>query len=583
MNQWIGFTRVFFYFALFGIFAPWQLNASSKSSVLDWNKLWSVPDWSEQASLPVDGNRANIYQLDEATFNEVVRAGRLHALHYPVTDQKVAIPFRPLKNFFEAGEHNPLKQFVLKIMKRSTGWSSFQDMWDYLDFHDYPLDEGKGAYFIPFKNGIRPEYPMGVTLQHTQEAGTIMTYGCAACHSGNLFGRPILGLTKRFPRANDYFLQGKKYAPLVPDAMFRLGTGANAGETRQFGKMKHALAYIEGIAPQALGLDTSLAHTGLSLTHRDSDPYATRNPKLAYNPKPSELRKTHTDSKPAVWWTMKYKTKFLSDGSVVSGNPIFTNFLWNEIGRGQDLVSLEKWLNQNKQTIIELTAAVFATESPKFIDFFGANAIDIEMAKRGEVLFKDSCQRCHGEYQKGWALPNAKLLTPEELLATVKVNYPRQTKIKNVGTSSLRREGMRYFLDGLNGLKIAKDSGTLVREQQGYIPPALDGIWARWPYFHNNSVPSLCAILTPDYARPKTFWMGESNDENRDFDRHCNGYPLGAETPVEWKQDREYLFDTTKVGLSNQGHTQEILLNEDGAYKFTKQDVRDLVSFLQTL
>ena len=78
---------------------------------------------------------------------------------------------------------------------------------------------------------------------------------------------------------------------------------------------------------------------------------------------------------------LKYKTRWLSDGSIVSGNPIFTNFLWNEIGRGVDLQELEQWLKNNKKIVMELTTAVFATESPRWTDFFHADTINIVKAK----------------------------------------------------------------------------------------------------------------------------------------------------------------------------------------------------------
>jgi len=48
------------------------------------------------------------------------------------------------------------------------------------------------------------------------------------------------------------------------------------------------------------------------------------------------------DSKPAVWWGLKYKNRWLSDGSVVSGNPIFTNIIWNELVTLNDLTDLKK-------------------------------------------------------------------------------------------------------------------------------------------------------------------------------------------------------------------------------------------------
>jgi hypothetical protein len=46
------------------------------------------------------------------------------------------------------------------------------------------------------------------------------------------------------------------------------------------------------------------------------------------------------------------------------------------------------------------------------------------------------------------------------------------------------------------------------RSTGGYLCPPLDGIWARAPYLHNGSVPTLDALLGPVGDRPKIFQRG---------------------------------------------------------------------------
>src|SRR5690606_32227603 len=133
----------------------------------------------------------------------------------------------------------------------------------------------------------------------------------------------------------------------------------------------------------------------------------------------NKLEKIPADSKPAVWWNLKYKTRWLLDGSVVSGNPIYTNILWNEIGRGADLKELEEWFANNQQTIDELTSYVFAAKAPLFNDFF-PNQIDIELAKKGEKLFLNNCSGCHGIYQKGWSQEDHQSLSYQDNIKTIK-------------------------------------------------------------------------------------------------------------------------------------------------------------------
>jgi mono/diheme cytochrome c family protein len=288
------------------------------------------------------------------------------------------------------------------------------------------------------------------------------------------------------------------------------------------------------------------------------------------------------DSKPAVWWNLKYKNRWLSDGSIVSGNPVHTNFLWNEIGRGTDLRELETWLFENDETIRELTAAVFASRPPRYEKFFGVGSIEIEKAKKGQKHFAMACARCHGTYTKAWDLPSAGTLSDEALLQNVKLTYHKKTPVRNVGTDPGRYLGMKEFADALNSLQISKSIGTVVEPQTGYVPPPLDGIWSRWPYFHNNSVPNLCALLTVSQKRPVTYWAGKADDKDRDFDQDCVGYPLEEKTPAAWKKDKNQFYDTRKEGLRNSGHDVGIIL-EDGVEIFSASEKMELIEFLKTL
>jgi len=80
---------------------------------------------------------------------------------------------------------------------------------------------------------------------------------------------------------------------------------------------------------------------------------------------------------------------------------------------------------------------------------------------------------------------------------------------------------------------------TNYRTTDGYANMPLDGIWARAPYLHNGSVPSLAALLTPPDARPATFFRGCT-----DFDAATVGFAC----------DAGFQFDTSLIGNSNAGH-----------------------------
>jgi mono/diheme cytochrome c family protein len=516
----------------------------------------SMPDWSEGAPVPA-GGRGNIYQWQPQDFFAYQKAGKIHAQIYPVDITGMLPPYQPIKKFL--------------------GDSFYSD----LGLHPYPKETDQGVYQMPYPEDIRPETRVGFGLIERNGAKGF-TFSCAACHSANLFGKTVLGMTNRFPKANNLFVKAKKAMPLIDPWIFKITTGASDAEADLLSETKNNLKRVAVKDPIQLGLDTSLAQVGLSLNRRSPDADATPSEFYEEHPRKDEFLDKHpADSKPAVWWNVKYKDRWLSDGSVVSGNPIFTNILWNEIGRGTDLSLLKRWLSENKKIIDELATAVFSSEAPKITDFFSAEKIDLMMAKKGQALFNDNCARCHGVYEKAWDLPNADQLSLKQKLGTTLVKPKAKTPVVDVGTDAARREGMKS-LEQLNNLAISKENGIIIKTQNGYVPPPLVGIWARWPYFHNNSAPSLCAVLTPGPKRPVAYYAGEANDPDKDFDFDCNGYPLGNKTPNSWKS-AEFYYDTRREGMSNRGHDEDILLDKDGKEIFSADDKKALIRFLQTL
>ncbi len=539
----------------------------------------SEPDWREGTL--IQSPRANPYSFDATTLETNRQAGLHHTLHYPVDVSGSLIPWRAIENLLDHRTNDPLRFILASAFKEFSKIRSTDDLFARIGLHPYPVTETEGRLEVPAPPSDHPHARMGVTIQKIDGA-EVFTVSCAACHTGNLFGKKIIGMTNRFPGANDFFVFGKKIVSLVPGPVFEATTGVTPEETRFYTRFRTRLRSVGARPPIADGLDTSLAQVALSLARRSGDEYATFDRSFERHPRDEPLSRIPADSKPAVWWNLKYKNRWLSDGSVVSGNPIYTNFLWNEIGRGTDLHELERWLDGNHKTIEELTTAVFATEAPKFTDFFPANRIDIERAKRGETLFVANCANCHGTYVKKWSAKDSESLPLLERLKTTDVRYFEETPVEDVGTDPLRWRGMKSLETGLNPLAISKKNGIFIRTQHGYVPPPLVGIWARFPYFHNNSAPSLCAVLTQAADRPVTYWAGESQDRQRDFDSACIGYPTGDNVPSAWRKKSGRLYDTRKVGMSRTGHDEGIFL-KGGREIYTPAQKLDLIEFLKTL
>lgn len=539
------------------------------------------PNWNEEARIPLGTNRENIYELAPTDFDNYRIEGLKHASKWPVAVTGLLLPYEPIRGVVEGENDHPLVKLILKLTERKYRFKNMDEFYEWLGLPLYNSPQETGKFHIPRPDDLPHEIKrMGIGVLNT-DRGKALTFSCFACHSQNLFGKTIVGLTNKNSRTNQLFHLAKKTVPFIPNYLFQSLTDATDLERKQFHRTKKNLSFVASKLPLVLGLDTSLAQVGLSLSMREKNAYATRSVRSRRRPRPNRLNHFAADSKPAVWWNVKHKTRWLSDGSLVSGNPILTNFLWNEIGRGVDLKELEKWLQENREIVKELTAAVFATRPPRWHEIFPERKIDLLSAKRGQKIFRQSCQKCHGRYRKAWELPGSAELSLTDKTETIAISYHEQTPIKDVGTDSSRYQGMRYFARDLNRLAISKWMKARIVPTNGYVPPPLEGIWARYPYLHNNSIPSLCALMSAPKNRPKVFYQGPSKNKKTDYDFDCIGYPVGNHVPHSWRTE-EQKFDTRRQGLSNKGH-YKMFLDEDGKEKFNSRDKRDLIEFLKTL
>jgi len=540
---------------------------------------WIEPSWQEHTKIPLGENRKDLYQF-KSELNSVKEQGLKHALIWPVEVTGLLLPIEPLRNILEADDSHPFRKWLSKITGKTIGFTSINDMYSWLGLKPYPEEDDFSKTGIPFPDSYRPDFYMGATLIKNNKA-LGLTYSCAACHFGEFLGKTIVGLTNKRPRANKYFHLGKKYIPLMPAGIFKMTSGASREEMLLYKRTRENLKSVDSVVPQVLGLDTSLPHVALSLMRRNPDEYATKSKFYQKIPRPNGIRNMIADSKPMPWWTLKYKNRWLSDGSIVQGNPVLTNFLWNEIGRGTDLKELEKWMEDNPKTIRDLTAAVFSTEAPGWLDFFPKKSLNLVKAKKGEVVFNNSCKECHGTYQKGWSLPESDKLSLKEKIKTIKLTYFEDTPIKDIGTDPNRYLATKYFAENLNNLKISKWMKTIVVPQKGYVPPPLNGIFMRYPYLHNNSIPNLCALMQRPSERPTFFIQGPSKNLS-DYNQECLGYPVGNNIPKAWYKEKDAYFNADKPGLLNIGHTKAFY-EKDGTSKMTNLQKSYLLEYLKTL
>jgi hypothetical protein len=127
----------------------------------------------------------------------------------------------------------------------------------------------------------------------------------------------------------------------------------------------------------------------------------------------------------------------------------------------------------------------------------------------------------------------------------------------------------------------------------GYKADMLHGIWARAPYLHNGSVPTLGALLCPD-ARPATFIRG-----NIAYDTEMVGFEWRDPPSTRYNSEHETVlfktYDTRQLSRSNTGHDFSSHLcpdltgldplesREEIAKRILESPAGDLLEYLKTL
>ena len=185
--------------------------------VISCNAL--AQDWSRDVEVTTP--RENIYQLNQENFSKKVQDGRKVALFYPVTVSELLIPYRPLETFFNSDPSDPMRKLIYQMVRSVSPFKSMDELYGWLGVHDFPKEtQEENPNPWPELSALEKSLPMGATLIKTTE-GDALTFGCAACHSADLFGIKVLGLTNRFPRANEFFRNGQMVAPYVNSFLFK--------------------------------------------------------------------------------------------------------------------------------------------------------------------------------------------------------------------------------------------------------------------------------------------------------------------------------------------------------------------------
>ena len=245
---------------------------------------------------------------------------------------------------------------------------------------------------------------------------------------------------------------------------------------------------------------------------------------MAEGPAKEDALRKYLPPKPAVVdimsvWGQGKRPAAQWDGNIT--NPLLRN-LGAELGVIGD------------PTVVDFENGKFTTrfvkDLPPPVYPFG---VDGAKALTGKPIYEATCAGCHDKSPgKGFDVKTD----------MNRANGLTEESRKALGSAMLASCGTHAATEAQ--CKVSIDAA--VTTPRTYLAPPLDGIWARAPYFHNGSVPTLAQVLMPAAKRQEiaaTFVRG-----NTAYDKDQVGF--------DWKKrgPNTAIFDTSKEGFSNRGH-----------------------------
>ena len=172
-------------------------------------------------------------------------------------------------------------------------------------------------------------------------------------------------------------------------------------------------------------------------------------------------------------------------------------------------------------------------------------AVDRAKAWRGGQLFAEYCAACHGmKNEAGQYVYDTN-------------RYPRLGQVEDLDRIGTDRGRWASYTQDFSAAQNMLYAGYPWRfshfsKTAGYANQPLDGIWARSPYLHNGSVPTLRDLLEPSACtagnpcRPAQWYRGMDILDTAKVGYRTDGYGYDPKAL--------FLYDTTVPGNSNRGH-----------------------------
>jgi cytochrome c5 len=365
------------------------------------------------------------------------------------------------------------------------------------------------------------ENPLGYHDQ-VHEGVKVVVTGCATCHSGRVLGREVAGLGNK--NIDPYALG--RWIEFADTALSRPAF-ATSEATRDL--RRRSLSMAERLQEPEI---SNLTQGMVAVANVGRWFYEQNGLKIPAGSTPAAVKV------PALWgYGKKVEAGLFCDGMGYGHNTAWAAVV--ELTAGNTPENIRRQFDR-----IEVVEKLFGNLLPPAYPL----PIDKTRARQGKLTYEQHCQQCHGTYERdtdGWPVyqpplhfPIAEVQTDADRLSLVTPGF-----LKLVNQTALRdriRPNPHYV--------------------SGYFAPRLEGIWARFPYLHNGSVPNLKALLTRPDQRPKYFELTNAGEADR-YDAARGGLtvpPPDSDRDIELRtlaaEGARDVYDTSRIGHSNQGH-----------------------------
>lgn len=381
-------------------------------------------------------------------------------------------------------------------------------------------------------------------LDRTQDGVRIVVTGCATCHFGRVLGRNVPGLGNKNidPAGLGQWIERLDWLAWLPLPIDR---SAAARRLQEQGLRMARGLHTPGISNETQGL-VPVAQTARWLYESAGEP-------LPAGMTPAAAKVPH------LWgYAEKLQVGLFCDGMGDGEHAAWAAVV--ELAAGNTVANIRA----HQERILAAERSFGDLLPPTY-----PLVIDWDRAAAGRAIFAEHCQSCHGEYRRD-AAGLAIFQSPQRCSAEEISTDPDRADLVTPEFASAVRRGPVSDIIRLHP-----------QYQKGYLAPRLEGVWARFPYLHNGSVPNIADLLTDPAERSEAFDLAHAGEQHR-FDEQALGLTTAAKSSPEYRRllaganhGVRSIYLTTRLGHSNAGHAFGIELPAN--------DKRSLIEYLKTL